>query len=254
MIERLRSLRHGFWFAVSRRIRWSRGLFVEKAAGALHLDPEDAERVLELCSRYGVRFEQTLGQRSATINYEYLDILDRAWESFGRDPPCGGAVCDVGCASFWYAAALHAFFRPQRLTGVEIEGHRLFRDGRARIDYASGYVASLPNAEFIVADYANFNEPADTITAWFPFVTSSAILAWRLPVSLLKPNVIFARIKHNLRSNGFFLMVNHGVREAEIAAACCIAAGLVAQGRCVHSGALSRHRAVSPVISLWRHA
>ncbi len=253
MIKRLRSWRHGFWFAVSRRIRWSRGLFEEKPAGELHLDPENANRVDELRGRYGVRFERTLGRRSSESNYEYLDILDRAWERCGRDPPRGGLVCDVGCASFWYAAALHAFFRPERLIGVEIEGHRMFRNGRARIDYALGYVAGLPNAEFMVADYASFDQPADTITAWFPFVTSGAILAWRLPLSLLTPAALFGRVKHNLQADGLFVMVNHGPSEATIAAECCRAAGLKAAGQWSHSGSLSRYRAVSPVISLWRH-
>jgi hypothetical protein len=253
VIKRLRSWRHAFWFALSRRIRWSRGRFLEKPAGELDLDPDDAYRVEGLRSRYGVRFEQSMGRRSSTINYEYLDILDRAWERWEQHLPRGGVVCDVGCASFWYAAALHAFFRPQRLIGVEIEGHRLFRDGRARIDYALGYLAHLPNAEFIVADYAKFDQPADTITAWFPFVTSSAILAWRLPLSLLKPDALFSMVKHNLRSDGLFVMVNHGPSEAQIAAACCTAAGFNVQGQWVHSGSLSRYRAVSPVVSLWRH-
>ena len=62
-------------------------------------------------------------------NYEYLDLLDRGWADSGLPRPEGGAVCDVGCASFWYAAALQAFFRPGQLVGVEVEGHRLFRNG-----------------------------------------------------------------------------------------------------------------------------
>jgi hypothetical protein len=41
-------------------------------------------------------------------------------------------LCDVGCASFWYAATLQSFFRPDRLVGVEVEGHRLFWRGGCR--------------------------------------------------------------------------------------------------------------------------
>ena len=58
-----------------------------------------------------------------------------------------------GCASFWYAAALEAFFRPRALVGVDVEGYRLFKDGRTRSDYAAGYVGQRPNARFVVADY-----------------------------------------------------------------------------------------------------
>ena len=68
---------------------------------------------------------------TSTNNYEYLDILDRAWADSGLQRPAGGVVCDVGSASFWYAAALHAFFRPRELVGVEVEGHRLFKDGHS---------------------------------------------------------------------------------------------------------------------------
>jgi len=253
MLKRLRSWRHGFWFGVSRRLRWSRGIYREKPAGELSLEPDAAQRVAALQSRYDVHFEQHLGPRSSTINYEYLDLLDCAWAQCARGRPQGGIVCDVGCASFWYAAALHAFFRPQRLIGVEVEGHRLFRDGRARIDYAAGYVADLPNTEFVVADYAVCELPADIITAWFPFVTQHAILAWRLPLSLLKPEALFSQIKHNLKDDGLFVMINHGPREAQRAAECCIAAGLERDGQFVHTGPLSRYRAVPPMVSWWRY-
>ena len=184
-------------------------------------------------------------------NYEYLDLLDRGWASAGLARPAAASLCDIGCASFWYAAALQAFFRPERMVGVEVEGHRLLRDGRARIDYAAGYLAHLPNARFVVADYAGYREPADVITAWFPFLTPSAILAWRLPLSLLAPAALFRQIQHNLGPRGLFFMVNHGWSEAELASEYCIAAELRLAGRWADPGALSRHRLAPPVLSWW---
>jgi hypothetical protein len=38
-------------------------------------------------------------------------------------------------------------------------------------------MAGLPNARFMVADTPRRREPADVITAWFPFLTPAAILA-----------------------------------------------------------------------------
>jgi SAM-dependent methyltransferase len=166
----------------------------------------------------------------------------------------GGVLCDIGCASFWYAATLQNFFRPDRLVGVEVEGHRLFRDGRTRIDYAKGYLALLPNAQFVVADYLGFAEPADVITSWFPFLTPAAILAWRLPLSLLAPDRLFERIQRNLRPGGLFFMVNHGLQEAELAASLCTAAGLESAARWAEPGVLSRHRMTPPILSWWRRA
>jgi SAM-dependent methyltransferase len=257
LLQRFRSFRHRFWYGVSERVRWSRGAFHETHARDLPvLTLEQAQRIAALRSRYQVQFESRMNAATSVNNYEYLDMLDRAWGSSGTDRPAGGVVCDVGCASFWYAAALHAFFRPRRLIGVEIEGHRLFRDGHVRIDYAMGYVAQVPNANFVVADYLSYTEPADLITAWFPFLTPSAILAWRLPLSLLQPQRLFRQIHHNLRPKGLFVMVNHGPAEAALAADLCSAMDLELIWRWVQPASLApmhvRQRASAPVISCWR--
>jgi hypothetical protein len=253
LLQRLRSLRHGFWYGVSERIHWSRGAFEETPARELcSVDREQGERIAALRSRYQVQFELRLSAATSTRNYEYLDLLDRGWATLGRPRPMGGALCDVGCASFWYADALQTFFRPDSIVGVEVEGHRLFRDGRARIDYARGYMGRLPNARFVVGDYAEFREPADIITAWFPFLTPASILAWRLPLWLLKPERLFRQIQHNLGPQGLFFMVNHGTAEAVLATRWCDAAGLRLAGRWSELGLLNGHRSSPPVLSWWQ--
>jgi SAM-dependent methyltransferase len=252
LLQRIRSLRHGFWYGVSERLRWSRGVFEEAPAGELCIaERELDERIAALRERYQVQFEQRMSAATSANNYEYLDILDRGWAAAGLTRPAGGVLCDVGCASFWYAATLHAFFRPDRMVGVEVEGYRLFRDGRARIDYASGYLRQLPAARFVVADYADYQEPADVITSWFPFLTPAAILAWRLPLSLLAPARLFRQIQHNLRPGGVFFMVNHGLKEATLAVELCSAAGLKMTARWGETGTLSGYRMNPPVLSWW---
>jgi len=248
-------LRHRFWFGFSERVRWSRGAYYESPARVLPpRPPAEAERIAALSSRYQVKFELTLNAATSLNNYECLDILDRCWAAAGAPRPCAGTVCDVGCANFWYAATLRAFFRPQRLVGIEVEGHRLYRDGHTRVDYAAGYLAGFPDAEFRVADYAASVLPAEVISAWFPFVTPQAILAWRLPLSLLAPARLFARVRENLEPGGVFFMVNHGHEEAAIAADCCKAAGLSCRGGEARPGPLSAARALPPVGSLWQAA
>jgi hypothetical protein len=238
---------------VSESLRWSRGAYRETAAHDLPRLPfEQAQTIAALQSRYQVRFEAALSAATSLRNYEYLGILDEVWSSAGLALSRPGTLCDVGCASFWYAAALDAFFHPRRLVGVEVEGYRLFKDARTRIDYAAGYVAPLPNARFVVADYLSYQEPADLVTAWFPFVTPAAILAWRLPLSLLRPARLFARVCANLRAGGMFLMVNHGREEAELAAQLCIASGLALAFRGTATGVLCRYREVPPVVSCWQ--
>ena len=254
-LQRLRSLRHRFWYGVSERVRWSRGTHYETPAGELTtLTGEQSQRIAALRSRYQVQFELQLSAATSTQNYEYLDILDRAWAATSMVRPIGGVLCDVGCASFWYAAALQAFFRPAGMVGVEVEGHRLYRDGHTRIDYARGYLAHLARSEFVVADYRGFSHSADVITAWFPFLTPASILAWRLPLSLLTPATLFRRIRHNLRPGGLFMMVNHGLEEAALAEELCTAAGLLRSASWTQPGILSGYRARPPVLSCWRAA
>jgi SAM-dependent methyltransferase len=252
LLQRLRSLRHRFWFGVSERIGWSRGAILETPTHDLPaLEFEQAQRIAALQTRYQVKFESRMSPGTSINNYEYLDILDRAWTQSALPRTAGGVVCDVGCASFWYAATLQVFFRPRELVGVEVEGHRLFRDGHTRIDYANGYVAEIPQARFVVADYVACELPADVITAWFPFLTPAAILAWRLPLSLLAPERLFARISRNLRPGGILVVVNHGLREAALAAQLCGAAGLMARSRLAAPGVFSAYRAMPAVISCW---
>jgi hypothetical protein len=255
LLQRLSSWRHGFWYGVSEHVRWSRGPYQETPARELPgLAREQSERIAALRRRYQVQFELQMNAATSVNNYEYLDILDRAWTELGLVHREGGLLCDIGSASFWYAATLQAFFRPRRMLGIEIEGHRLFRDWRTRIDYAAGYLANLPNAEFLVADYAGYTQVADVITAWFPFLTPATILAWRLPLSLLAPERLFARIKHNLAPGGLFVMVNHGTLEAALGEQLCSAAGFARVGHRAELGLLSEQRGEPPVLSCWAPA
>jgi len=238
-------------FRLSRGIRWSRGSFEEKPVGELCIaNPEQSARIAVLRDRYQVRFELQMSEATSRNNYEYLDILDRSW--MGAVLPTGGVLCDVGCASFWYAATLQCFFRPLRIIGVEIEGHRLLRDGRSRIDYAGGYLKGLPQAQFVVADYLSYEAPADLITAWFPFLLPEALLAWRLPLRLLAPDRLFRHIEHNLAPDGVLFMANHGLEEWQAAQSLCTAAGLQCLSYSAEIGPLSAHRLRPPVASWWR--
>lgn len=252
-LQRLRSLRHRFWYDLSERVRWSRGAYRDAPVLELPaLANDQAQRISALRTRYQVKFERHMNRATSLNNYEYLDLLDRAWDAGALPRPHGGSVCDVGSASFWYAAALDAFFQPRELIGVDVEGHRLFKDFRSRIDYAAGYLHEMPHARFIVADYAALDLPVDLVTAWFPFLTATAILAWRLPLSMLSPQRLFARVFANLRPQGLFVMVNHGNEEARLAQALCTAVGLQPLLHFDEPGVLSAHRPRPAVLSCWR--
>lgn len=204
-----------------------------------------------LAADYGVAFEHALSQPTALDNHAYLDLLERAFAALGVAVPQGGRVQDAGSAGFRYAAALDAFFQPAALTGIEVEGHRLLRDGRSRIDHARGYVAPFPHARFVVADYAVFDEPADVITMFYPFVTVAPLLAWRLPLKVFAPEAWFARAARNLIPGGLLVVVSHGDDEAGIAKRLCGAQSLIALGE-FRDNAPLQPRPRPAVVTLWR--
>ncbi|MDE2349346.1 MAG: hypothetical protein KGL92_12670 [Gammaproteobacteria bacterium] len=251
-LQRLASLRHRFSYGLSEHARRRGGAHLEIPVHTLPALPgEQGERIAALRARYHVNFEGYLNAATSVRNYEYLDLLDRGFAQAGIAPPRLGSLYDVGCANFWYARTLHAFFQPDSLTGIEVEGYRRYRDGHSRVDYAAGYIAGLPRTRFEIVDYLRVDEPGDVITAWFPFLTATAILAWRLPLSLLRPRALIERIAANLTEGGMFIMVNHGLEEARPAMSLCAAAGLRRLYGEPVGGPLSAYRARSPVLSIW---
>lgn len=251
LVQRCLSLYHDMWYRLSERIRWSRRPYHETPIGRLSgLASWQITRIDELRARYDVRFESVYGSHTALANYAYLDLLDQAWTITNQPIPQGIVVTDVGCANFWYARTLHAFFRPATLTGVDVEGFRLYPTGYSRYDAARGYIAQLPHTSFAVANYCEMESRTDVITAWYPFVTPSPVLAWGLPLTVFSPAQLFHRIARNLTAQGLFFMVNQGTEEAAIAASYCRRAGLRFVNQWVHLHPL-RATPHPPVASWW---
>jgi hypothetical protein len=253
LTDRLRSGYHRFWYEASQVLRWFRGPFRGGPKGPLPiLTPTQQHRTEQLAKSYRSRFETSLTSETALLNYSYLDMLDRARHALNWPVPLNQRVCDLGSGNFAYAAALHTFFHPNRLTGVEVDGHRLYGNGRSRIDYASGHIQDLSQTEYVVADFRQFIRQADIITAWYPFVTPKPLLAWRLPLSLFNPAAVFAQVANNLVIGGTFVMINHSAAEAEVARGIAENVGLVCVGNYLHRASLSP-RTAEPVLSIWHH-
>jgi hypothetical protein len=255
LTDRLRSGYHRFWYEASQALGWSRGVVREAPSDILH-DPtltlSQRTRIKKLVAMYGIPFERSYLAEIALLNYAYLDLLDRARQALNWTVKGKQQVCDVGSANFAYSAALHAFFQPAQLVGVEVDGHRLYCNGRSRIDYARGYIQDLPQTEYVTTDYRYYTRPADIITAWYPFVTPKPLLAWRLPLSLFNPGALFAQVANNLIIGGLFIMINHSPDEADVARGIAEDVGLVCDGHYVHEAPL-RSRAEYSVLTLWHH-
>lgn len=249
--QRLRSGYHALWYRLGERLRWSRGIYRERpAVRFLALTERQQAKIAFLKRKFTVRYERYFEEQTALKSYEYLDILDQAWTAWGQPRPAGIVVHDVGSSNFWYARVHQTFFRPSSLTGVEVEGYRIYANGYSRWDYARGYVQGLPQTSFVVANYAQYDQKADVVTAWYPFVTPAPVLAWRLPLAMLTPRTLFSRIASNLNPAGLFVMVNQGPEEAAVAASLCREAGLA--WRWSHEVPTTlRSRDKQPVVSWW---
>ena len=254
LTDRLRSGYHRIWYEATQALRWSRGIYRETPIGALlNLTPVQHNRIEELGAIYGTRFELRYPPETTLLNYGYLDMLDRARQALKWTISQNRQICDVGSANFAYAAALQAFFQLSQLIGTEVDGHRLYCNGRSRIDYAHGHIQDLAHTNYVVADYRQYSKSAEIITAWYPFVTPKPLLAWRLPLSLFDPPALFAQIANNLVIGGTFVMINHSLAEAAVARNIAEATGLVCRGQYVHDTPV-RPRTQPSVLTLWHHS
>lgn len=244
--------RVGLW--LTNRLRIGRGPVRLQPAGSLAgLAPDTAECVARLRRRYGLRFESRLPRDAALENYVYLDLFDRLRSALAERWPLGATVLDVGSKSFHYAAALHAVLQPSRLTGIEVEGYRLFANLHNRHDYAMAHIAGLTDTDYEVGDVRRWQRPVGVVSCCYPFVFAEVQRAWGLPRSLFDPAGQFRAMAAALKPGGWLLMVNQGEDEAEAAAGHARGAGLACSHRqCVTEPLLPRP--APPVLSAWQRA
>jgi hypothetical protein len=138
------------------------------------------------------------------------------WSRGAFEETPAGELCIVDREQGARIAALRDRYQVQyerRMSAAtSLDRAGLFRDGRARIDYAAGYLRRRPDAHFVVADYGAYHEPADLITHGFRY----------------------------LRPQGVFFLVIHGPQEAASAERLCTAAGLVFMARAATPGGVEQ--------------
>ena len=248
---RLQSLHHAYWFWLSNTLKWRRGNYRERPVGELRdLTADQQQRIRTLKAHYQVAFEQRFDRVNALENYTYLDLLDQFRQGSAAHWPSGLETLDVGSKNFYYAAVLHAAFRPARLTGLELEGYRLYPNFYSRHDYAQAYIRDLPNTDFQVGDVRSHDTRADLITCFYPFVFADVHVAWYLPLHLFDPAGYFRNLARLLRDDGCLIMVNQGQEEFEAAAAFCVQNGLRRIEHLEIARPLTARR-LPPQVSMW---
>ncbi len=249
---RLRSAYYRWWYEVSQGFTWSRRDYREEPAQTLpvSLSVDQQQTIQGLQLKYGEKFEDQFAASTALENYEYLNLFDQIQEKFNWQPAFDKDLVDVGSLNFYYAPALQAFFHPRQLSGIELEGYRVYTNLYNRFEYAQCYIRPFKNTSYTVMDFCDFTETVDGITCFYPFVIPEPLLAWRLPLKVFQPQRLFEQITRSLRKEGVLLMLNHGEEEAQVACDLARHCGLQLQSVPQPLPPLFP-RAEVPIVSIW---
>ncbi|MBM4060440.1 MAG: hypothetical protein FJ265_04985 [Planctomycetes bacterium] len=216
-------------FAVRNRVRWSRGTAAlpHEAKDGLFdwLDPAERAHALATARRLEHAFDLAAlrGRSTRLVFAENLALADRLLHLGGGLPvPAGpdGTVraVDVGCGAFHYATALQRWLaragpgpaRLVQLCGVEIDGHRVYRDGHSRADHGRAHAALAgTGTRFVVGDFRRLPlPPQELVTLFYPFLSAFPLLQWGSPLSHLGPGRLLRRAVRTVRPGGLLVVAN----------------------------------------------
>jgi hypothetical protein len=247
----LRSFINWPLFALRRHLNFSRSNYSERPVLTLtNLSINQKDHIAFLKKEYNVNFESHLNEIHSLESYHLLHLLHTTIQKLSWQPHKAQNLVDVGSKNFFYANALYSFFKPNRLTGIEIDAFRLYPNLHTRFSSAQYYIKNTPNTFYMVSDFIQYNEQAMGILLQYPYVTKAPLILADLPVSLFKPDALFKHARHLLVENGWLLMINQGIEEWENAKKTARDSGLILNGFFVHETGLLPRPAL-PVVSVW---
>lgn len=218
---------HALAFALRKKLAWTRGpvihtnepkddLFVESPR--LHRRERELRRHYRLGPLYAASSVHAYRE-----NLYVLDLLDGLGGTALEMRESLRAI-DVGSQDFRYAFALarwlRHFSKDVSLTGIELEGHRIYDDLHSRKEHAEAFASEVDGAtvEYRVADFLDYESPPaslDVAFFFFPFVLEYALVRWGLPRRFFSPKRIFERAYSLLRPGGTVLVMNHTSAERD---------------------------------------
>jgi hypothetical protein len=215
--ESLQSAKNRVFWELRMRLRWSRGGYRESGSEALALDEEEAR--LEREFGFSI-YRSYLSPDSYRKNLWTLALLRHFLPPHLRSAHLPLEVLEPGCQDFSRLPALRAFFRKQglrpRITGLELDPFPVLHDLRSRWDKAKYYLSCEKSADrYLDADFFRWDEAADLVCCFYPFVSAPPALAWGLPARFGNPKPWVGSFCRNLRPDGLLLVVHQGDWEEE---------------------------------------
>ncbi|MBX7148317.1 hypothetical protein K1X76_04475 [bacterium] len=248
---KIRSFLNSIFYFIRRHVHLSRSNYSEVSARALNdLQPETKNEIEKLSKQYQIKFEDTLNRGNSLENYHLLHLLGTVQKKWNWILPQNKNVCDVGSKNFYYAKTLEIFFKPQSLTGIELDAFVLYDDLHTRKSYAEFYLKQIGRSRYLPINFLNFSEKTDIITLFYPFVISEPLIRWGLPLSEFKPELFFKHVAQTLNANGQVLIINQGDEEWIAVQKLAKNAGLILKASYTASQTLL-YRKLTPMVSLW---
>lgn len=184
MFEKLRNVRNHIDFFIRSRMRFERSLPPSFEVSAAEL-----------------RFQKEMQEFFTLLQVgDQLKRVQNHW-----------VVCDVGTKNFSIAPVLDEIFLKQNKTvtihGIEVDAYRRLSNFYTRADYARYFAKKARKAQFHPINFLDFSEVLDVIFLLNPFVSKEPLLAWGLPLPLLKPHEIFQHAQQLLKQKGGFMVL-----------------------------------------------
>jgi hypothetical protein len=217
-METLYSKRNRFFFRMRSKIGFRRPGYQE--TGDRNLSLSDSETFLE--KKYGLSpLKEKISPAVYKKNLATLWIMEEMqMHQFLPKGKIRGL--EAGCQDFSRLPALRAYFRRwgrlAQILGIEIDAFPILSNLHSRFDIAQYYLSLSGGASEDRYEAGNFFESlakANTLFAFYPFVSEHPALAWGLPADLGNPKRWVEAICSSLNEEGVALLVHQGPWEQE---------------------------------------
>lgn len=214
----LKDLKNRFDFFLRSNITLSRKGYKENPydINSINFSNEQAKVYFELKEKYNLSFFGSLNTRNFLENLYFLNIFDK----YLSKPSSSANILDIGSKNWSYARSQYLFFNSynniKNLNGIELDSYRLCSNLYTRYETAKFYIKDLPNTNYISGDFLEHNKNYDYIIWILPFITKYPLYKWGLPLRYFKPKEMLIHAYNLLNKNGEMLIINQGIKEAEI--------------------------------------
>lgn len=208
--QRGRSVSNGFWLKIRSLLRYSRRGYSE----ATRVTPVFSPASQEINDRYQFSdIGKRLAPRHWHRNLATLWYMEQMLDGLRWTKPM--RVLEPGTQDFSRLPAFRSYFKKHApestFIGIELDAYVPLRDFYSLWDHAQYYISlDSGKAEIIATDFFQYQDCADLILCFYPFVSCEPALAWGIPAEYASARKWVESFVRNLKSNGYVLVIHQG--------------------------------------------